>query len=149
MQIIEIRELIRELGKDHTVIFSSHILSEVQTICDEIIIINKGRLVAFDRPEDLKRHLLQKAEIAIVTDAAIADVEKMLEGIDGINEITAEKGDPIKVIIRSDIDDIYILSEAIYNSFKKTDHILYEMKVKKASLEDVFLELTDHKEAII
>ena len=144
MQIIEIREL----GKDHTVIFSSHILSKVQTICDEII-INKGRLVAFDRPEDLKRHLLQKAEIAIVTDAAIADVEKMLEGIDGINEITAEEGDPLKVSIRSDIDDIYILSEAIYNAFKKTDHILYEMKVKKASLEGVFLELTDHKEAII
>ena len=62
IQIIEIRDLIRDLGRSHTVIFSSHILSEVQTICDRILIIAKGKLVAFDEPQNLGRRLLTPGE---------------------------------------------------------------------------------------
>ena len=65
IQIIEIRDLIRQLGRDHTVIFSSHILSEVQTICDQILIISHGRLIAFDRPENLEKRLLSPNEITL------------------------------------------------------------------------------------
>ena len=60
IQIIDIRNLIRDLGKDHTVIFSSHILSEVQTICDQILIIAGGNLIAFDKPENLEKQLLSR-----------------------------------------------------------------------------------------
>ena len=69
IQIIEIRELIKELGKQHTVIFSSHILSEVQTICDQVLIIANGKLAAFDRPEALEKRLLSSNEILVVPDA--------------------------------------------------------------------------------
>ena len=70
LQIIEIRDLIKELGKSHTVVFSSHILSEVQTICDQILMISKGRLVAFDTPANLEKKLLALNEIRLTTDAA-------------------------------------------------------------------------------
>ncbi len=148
IQIIEIRELIKELGKDRTVIFSSHILSEVQAISDEILIINKGKLVAFDKPEDLERHLLEKAEIKIKTDARKEDIEAMLSDIREIKEIVTLEGST-DVAIRSDIDDIYVLSKKIYEHFKKTKYIIYEMTIKKATLEDVFLELTEQKEGAL
>ena len=69
VQIIEIRDLIKELGRSHTVIFSSHILLEVQALCDQIIMIAKGKLVAFDCPENLEKHLLSPNEILLTTDA--------------------------------------------------------------------------------
>ena len=65
LQIIEIRDLIRDLGREHTVIFSSHILSEVQTICEKILIIAKGKLIAFDEPENLEKRLLSPGEITL------------------------------------------------------------------------------------
>ena len=67
LQIIEIRTLVKELGQSHTVIFSSHILSEVQNLCDQILIISRGKLVAFDRPENLEKRLLGSNEITVVT----------------------------------------------------------------------------------
>ena len=69
IQIVEIRDLIKELGRSHTVIFSSHILSEVQAICDQVLIISKGKLIAFDEPKNLEKLLLAPNEILITTDA--------------------------------------------------------------------------------
>ena len=84
IQIIEIRDLIKELGQTHTVIFSSHILSEVQTICDQIIMIAKGKLVAFDTPENLEKHLLSPNEVVLTSDDSAAEIRVLLEGIDQI-----------------------------------------------------------------
>ena len=70
IQIIEIRDLIKELGQTHTVIFSSHILSEVQAICDQILMIAHGKLVAFDDPQSLEQKLLSPNEITLTTDAS-------------------------------------------------------------------------------
>ena len=67
LQIIEIRDLIKDLGREHTVIFSSHILSEVQTICEKILIIARGKLIAFDEPENLEKRLLSPGEITPVS----------------------------------------------------------------------------------
>ena len=91
IQITEIRALIKELGQTHTVIFSSHLLSEVQTICDQMIMIARGKLAAFDTPENLEKHLLSPNEVALTSDAATEEVWKLLCGIGSILDLTVEE----------------------------------------------------------
>lgn len=145
IQIIEIRDLIKELGKSHTVILSSHILSEVQTICDEILIIAHGQLIAFDRPENLEQHLLSANEILLTSDADLAETRILLHPIPGIKDITpdTEEESYTRVSIRTDCSDLYQLSGSIFRSFAGSSYSILEMTIKKANLEDIFLELTD------
>ena len=77
IQIIEIRELIQQLGQEHTVILSSHILSEVQTICEKVLIIAKGKLVAFDAPENLEKLFLASHNVSFITEAKKDDIDKI------------------------------------------------------------------------
>lgn len=81
IQIIEIRDLIRKLGQEHTVILSSHILSEVQAICEKVLIIAKGKLVAFDAPENLERLLLAQNGVSFTVEADTEEVKEVLENI--------------------------------------------------------------------
>ena len=145
IQIIEIRDLIKELGKTHTVIFSSHILSEVQAICDEILIISKGKLVAFDKPENLEKLLLAPNEIIITTDAAEEEVKEILAGIDHIIDINFEEkaADYVVAHVKTNHDNIHDISRAIFTAFAATGKVLLEMALKKANLEEVFIELTE------
>lgn len=89
-QIIEIRELIRQLAKKHTVILSSHILAEVREVCDYILIISKGKLVASDTPENLERNLGDSDLIEIETKASPDEVRRILETVDGIRSISTK-----------------------------------------------------------
>ena len=89
-QIIEIRELIRQLAKKHTVILSSHILAEVREVCDYILIISKGKLVASDTPENLERNLGDSDLIEIETKADPDEVRRILETVDGIRSISTK-----------------------------------------------------------
>ena len=89
-QIIEIRELIRQLAKKHTVILSSHILAEVREVCDYILIISKGKLVASDTPENLERNLGDSDLIEIETKASPGEVRRILETVDGIRSISTK-----------------------------------------------------------
>lgn len=148
IQIIEIRDLIKELGKSHTVILSSHILSEVQTICDEILIIAHGQLIAFDRPENLEQHLLSANEILLTTDADLSETHILLHAIPGIKEITPDNKDDsyTHVSIQTDCSDLYQLSGDIFRSFSGSTYSILEMTIKKANLEDIFLELTDSEQ---
>ena len=84
IQVVEIRDLIKNLGKRHTVILSSHILSEVQQMCDEIIIIAKGKLIAYDTTENLEKQLQPKVMLEIQTDATKEESEGVLGQIEGI-----------------------------------------------------------------
>ncbi len=145
IQIIEIRDLIRELGKSHTVIFSSHILSEVQEICDQILIINKGKLIAFDTPERLEHRLMTPNEIRLTTDATEVETEEILAHMECLTElqIEARADGYTSVQIRSDCEDIYRLSGDIFRGFATSGCVLFEMALKKADLEEIFLELTD------
>ena len=93
LQIIEIRTLIKELGKTHTVLFSSHILSEVQNLCDQILIIAKGKLVAFDTPENLETRLRGQSEIRLTTDASREEAEKILSGLADIGQAAYAPGE--------------------------------------------------------
>lgn len=145
IQIIEIRALIKELGQTHTVIFSSHILSEVQAICDEILIIAKGKLVAFDKPEMLEKRLLAPNEIVITADMTEEEIKEILADSDYITEITVETKDSGFAVahLRTDHDDIYEVSGSVFSAFAAKEKVLFEMTLKRANLEDVFIELTE------
>jgi len=149
LQIIEIRDLIKSLGENHTVIFSSHILSEVQTICDQILMISKGRLVAFDTPENLEKKMLSSNEIVITTDAVEEAVRSLFADQSAVTELTFEPGTSGYVCARlkTDLPDIYELSRIIFSAFAANGLTLLEMRLKKANLEDVFIELAEANSA--
>ena len=142
IQIIEIRGLIRELGQTHTVIFSSHILSEVQNLCDQ-----KGRLVAFDDPASLERRLRNSKEILLTTEGAPESVEAILTGMDEITECQVETGEDglLSVRIQTECQDLYQVSRELFFAFAERGRPLLELTLRKATLEDVFLELTEHE----
>ena len=145
IQIIEIRDLIKELGQTHTVIFSSHILSEVQAICDQIIMIAKGKLVAFDTPENLEKHLLSPNEVILTSDDSAAEIRVLLEGVDHITGLTLEETGTglVTARIKTDLSNVYALSRTVFFAFAAAGKALLELTVKKANLEDIFLELAE------
>lgn len=145
IQIIEIRDLIKELGQTHTVIFSSHILSEVQAICDQIIMIAKGKLVAFDTPENLEKHLLSPNEVVLTSDDSAAEIRVLLEGVGHITDLTLEETGAglVTARIKTDLSNVYDLSRSVFSAFAASGKTLLELAVKKANLEDIFLELAE------
>ena len=145
LQIIEIRDLIRELGRTHTVIFSSHILSEVQTICEKILIINEGKLVAFDTPEGLEKSLSSGSTITLTAETTTDGARDILANIPGIAKIEAKAADGglVSVTVSTSAENLHGVSREIFFAFARRDKALLEMTLKKASLEDIFLELTE------
>ena len=145
IQIIEIRDLIKELGKTHTVIFSSHILSAVQAICDQILMIAHGKLVAFDDPQKLEKTLLSSNEITLTTDATEDELREILSSVDHITEVTTgiveEKWTVAR--IKTDHNNIYDLSRDVFLAFTKSKNVILEMSLKKGTLEDIFIELSE------
>lgn len=146
IQIIEIRGLIKELGQTHTVIFSSHILSEVQAICDQILMIAGGRLAAFDEPGNLEKRLMTPNEIIIRTDADAKEVREIMEGLVHITDVIVEENEQpfVAARLKTDQKDIYEASRAVFEAFAEKKKVLLEMTLKKANLEDVFVELTEN-----
>jgi ABC-2 type transport system ATP-binding protein len=146
IQIIEIRDLIRDLGREHTVILSSHILSEVQTICDKILIIAHGQLIAFDEPENLERHLVGSGEIVLTAEAGEEETRAILGQVERITQISVEAREDGLTAVRleTDSEDIYAVSRALFFAFAGAGKALVELTVKKATLEDVFIELTEN-----
>ncbi|MCC2259784.1 ABC transporter ATP-binding protein [Intestinimonas aquisgranensis] len=145
IQIIEIRDLIRQLGQEHTVILSSHILSEVQAICEKILIIAHGKLVAFDTPDKLERSLLSANEITFPTDAKSDVVRGLLGKVDHLTDVELEKREDglLSARLKTDSKDIYAVSRQLFFAFAEEDQPLLELNLKKASLEDIFIELTE------
>ncbi len=93
IQIVEIRMLIKELGEKHTVILSSHILSEVQAICDQILMIAHGKLIAFDEPANLEKSLLAPGEILITAEASEEEIRTILSGVEHLTEMVLQLAD--------------------------------------------------------
>ena len=145
LQIIEIRDLIRQLGQDHTVILSSHILSEVQAICEKILIIAHGRLVAFDAPDQLERSLLGTNEITFTADAPAERVRSILAGVKHVFDIRVSQPENglVQARMQTSSKNIYDTSREVFFAFAKRDIALLELNLKKASLEDIFIELTE------
>lgn len=143
-QIIEIRDLIKELGKDHTVILSSHILSEVQAVCQTILIISKGRLVACDSPENLERLFAGTTTVDLIVEASKEDIEKILSGMSNISRlaISAQEGGCCKVKLDMHVPADNGVCREIFFAFAKAEKPILQMSMAKVSLEDIFIELT-------
>ena len=143
-QITEIRSLIKDLGKNHTVILSSHILSEVSQICDRVVIINKGKLVAEDTPENLENRTFNKNVIYITVEDPDNKTEKMKEKIKAIEEIKfieelEDKTKKYEIVGSKDED----LRKIIFTEFAKEGITILEMKKPEATLEDAFMKIID------
>ena len=143
-QITEIRTLIKELGKTHTVILSSHILSEVSQICNKVIIINKGKIVAIDTPENLEK----KVESNNTTYVTVEDTENKMETIkEKIPEIKdikliKENEDGTKQYVLESEKDVD-LRKIVFNEFAKENITIFEMKKADTTLEDAFMKLIE------
>ena len=145
IQIIEIRDLIKELGKTHTVILSSHILSEVQAVCEQVLIISKGKLVAFDTPENLEKLLLASNGVTFQVEAGKEDTESILAQAEGLSGWEAKEADGVCSVTANlaDGQDIKAVCGKLTMAFAAKGLPVFEMRTKKANLEDVFLELTE------
>ena len=153
IQIIEIRDLIKELGKEHTVIFSSHILSEVQTICDKILIISKGKLIAFDDADNLENTMSQTNTITFIAETDEATAHEVLwnnEHISDASFVSKEEG-YIEGAVKTGYDDIKAVCKEIFMAFAQKQIPLVELKSKKANIEDIFIELAGnaHRETMV
>ena len=141
-QIIEIRELIRTLGEKHTVILSSHILTEVQACCDRVLIINRGELVAADTPENLEQRFAGAGVYQVTVKGAAQEVLSVLETIDGIDSVQTEETDgrcSAEITAQPGFAD---REEAIAIALAEAGLPVLHLESRRASLEDVFLGLT-------
>lgn len=143
-QITEIRELIKKLGKTHTVILSSHILSEVSQICNKVIIINKGKIVAIDTPQNLENAVSKNNNIYVTIEDPENKIETVKDKIEGIKDIklVATNDDGTKhYCIESEGEKD--LRKTIFAEFAKENITIYEMKKQDVTLEDAFIELIE------
>lgn len=145
IQIIEIRDLIRQLGQEHTVILSSHILSEVQAICEKVLIIAKGRMVAFDKPENLEKLLMSSNTVSFTAEAERTEIEEILEEIEGACgwQMKENGNGGIHVEVRIEFGELTDICRSIFTAFAERKKALLELTSKKANLEEVFIELTE------
>lgn len=147
-QIIEVRDLIRELGENHTIILSSHILSEVSAICDKIMIISRGKLIACDTPEKLMElmHPIVKLKIRVKGDEET--VNGVLSGLSGISGYgLRESGEEGVLLAEIEYEHGKDIRDAAAMAFAQAKCLVVGLSEESASLEDVFLELTESEEA--
>ena len=143
-QITEIRNLIKELGKTHTVILSSHILSEVSQICNKVIIINKGKIIAIDTPENLENKVSNNNCVYVTVEDPENKVNSMKDKIKDIQklELITENEDGTKqymIEAQGDID----LRKTIFSEFAKENITIFELKKADSTLEDAFMKLIE------
>lgn len=143
-QIIEIRQLIRTLSKDHTIILSSHILAEVQEICDYVLIISKGRLAAEGTPKQLEEMSRGKDTVELTIMSDPARIQSVLDSLSGIRAICwkGDTGDSCDISVEFSGDSQKICRE-ISLAFAREEIPVTRIYISRTTLEDIFLELTD------
>ena len=147
IQVVEIRELIKNLGKRHTVILSSHILTEVQQMCDEIIIIAKGKLIAYDTTENLEKLLQPKVTLEIQTDAGQEESEAVLTAVPGVEKAEYFSEDGFLTILLTTAPEYELeIRKAVSLKFAEIGRAVLKNNKVKANLEDIFIELTNPEE---
>ncbi len=147
MQIIEIRELIQDLGEEHTVVLSSHILPEISATCRRILIINNGRIVASDTPENLSRRMSGATRLQMLVKGDQEEVKSALGSLSDLKDLKTagaeEEGVSEAIIEAEDDRDI---RESAFNALAKAGLPILQMRPLDLSLEEIFLNLTTHEE---
>ncbi len=148
-QILEIRNLIKELGKNHTVILSSHILSEVSQVCEKVVIINKGKILAVDTPENLEEKTRKQNVLFITVEDKENRIEEIKQELKDIKELTLVRDNEdgtkqYRIVTDENID----LRKDLFDVLPKKEITIFELKKDEASLEDAFMKLiTSDEEA--
>lgn len=146
IQILDIRALIQELGKTHTVIFSSHILSEVQTVCDQVLMIAGGRLAAFDTPENLEKQLRASQTISLTAKAEEEVLRGLVSTLPELSIQKVEKAPDGYTTLTLSGGHGFDTTEKLSRRFAEESLPLAELRLNRADLEDVFLELAEQPE---
>lgn len=147
MQIIEIRDLIKELAKEHTVIISSHILAEISAVCDTVLIINKGKLVVQDTPDNLSKYIGSSTNLKLQVKGEIEQIMKALEEVKGLTKIEVIKSTSNRVTLNAfydnkNEDEDEDIRETVFYAMSRINCPILEMHSSTMSLEDIFLEVT-------
>jgi ABC-2 type transport system ATP-binding protein len=137
-QVVEIRNVIKEIGKDRTVLFSTHILSEAQQICDRVLIINKGKIIAEDTPENLQSHLMGSQRIVLRVRGDADGLEATIKKVKGTRSIESKDAETVEFEFSSGLDARPQVAKAVIQA----GYELIEMRPVGMSLEEIFLELT-------
>ena len=146
-QIIETRELIKELAGDHTIILSTHILPEVAQTCERVVIINKGRVVAEDSPDNLTGRLHGAVTVQLQIDTAGADPTAVLRGVPGVGSVSVgEPGSDGRTVEVQSAQDVDIRRD-LANAVVSNGWGLLELRRARLSLEEIFLQLTTAEES--
>lgn len=146
-QITEIRSLIKSLGKDHTLIISSHILSEISQLCEKVIIINNGKLIAEDTPQNLENRFNQDPSVIVIVEDIDNKMEKAIELFNFINtcKLIKDNGDGTKQYLITSKDNADI-RKIIFESFARENITIFELKKEETTLEDAFIQLINNSE---
>lgn len=137
-QVVEIREVIREIGKDRTVLFSTHILSEAQQICDRVLIINKGKIVAEDTPENLQSRFVGAQRVILRVRGESDDLAAKVKKIKGVKDVETKADGSIEFEFSAGQDARPQVAKTVVQG----GYDLLEMRSVGMSLEEIFLELT-------
>ena len=145
-QIIEIRDLIRKLSKNHTIILSSHIMQEVSAVCDTILIIDRGKLVVADTPENLIHHFGNTGDLKLTVKGNKDKVINALKKVEGIHKIEQTKSyEAGTVELNVFCDENSDVRERIFHAMHEANTPLLEMQTKRLTLEDIYLMATRDK----
>ena len=137
-QVIEVREIVRSLQEDHTVLFSSHILSEVEQVCDRVIILHHGNIVAEGKPEQLRKKFGHQTELYLEVRGEVDEVLALLNTLPDVDRIeTQGKGYQIST------DKAVDLQSQLMKLMSEAGFVITEMRLVERSLEDVFLDIVD------
>ncbi|MEP0804987.1 MAG: ABC transporter ATP-binding protein [Chloroflexota bacterium] len=142
-QVVEVRSLIREIGRDRTVLFSTHILSEAQQICDRVLIINKGKIVAEDTPENLQSRVLGAERILVRVRGDADGLDKVIKEVRGTRKVTVKD----EAVVEFELTAGQDVRPQVAKSVVEAGYELIEMRPVGMSLEEIFLELTEEKPA--
>ena len=146
-QITEIRNLIKELGKTHTVILSSHILSEVSQICNKVIIINKGKIIAIDTPENLEKKVVRDNIVYVTVEDPENKMDSVKDKLENVQEIKLiEENEDKTKKYKITADDGVDLRKNIFDTFAKEEITIFEMKKSDVTLEDAFMQLINSQD---
>ena len=141
-QIIEVRELVRELGGEHTIILSTHILPEVSTTCGRVIIINEGKIEASDTPENLTARLQGHDSIWLEVDGPAEEVEAKFQRVQGVENVSRKTGQAGRSVWEVETGKDPAIRTELARAVIESGWGLYEIRSVGLSLEDIFLKLT-------